>query len=204
MNTEIIAAAIEFGAATLHEAQGRRGDLPAGIRALAPGMRLGGPAYTVRTRMGHNLLLHRAIAGAPSGSVLVAATGGPEGYEWGYWGDIMTTAAQARGIVGLIIDGCVRDRDAITNSGFPVFCRGTAIRGTEKSPDGALDAPVVLGNALVSPGDLVVADNDGVVVVCKGAIDSVLSAARAREEKETAVLAALRTGRTTLELFGWS
>jgi 4-hydroxy-4-methyl-2-oxoglutarate aldolase len=200
----LLAEAGRQGAATLHEAQARQGDLPAAIRALIPGARIAASAFTVQTRPGHNLLLHRAVAAAPPGSVLVVATGGAEGHDWGYWGDILTRAAQHRRLTGLVIDGCVRDLDAIEAAGFPVFARGTAIRGTGKSGEGTIGGPVVLGHALIHAGDLIVGDRDGVVAVAADRVAEVMAAAKARTLKETAILSAIGEGRTTLELYGWS
>lgn len=200
----LLAEAARHGAATLHEAQGRTGDLPAAIRAMTPGAAVCGPAFTVATRPGHNLLVHRALAAAPAGSVLVVATGGPEGHLWGYWGDILTVAARQRGLAGLVIDGCVRDLAAIAAAGFPVFARGTAIRGTEKAPDGEVGGTVVIGPATVRPGDLVLGDGDGVVAVPAARAAEVVAAARARTEKEAGVIAALEAGRTTLDIYGWN
>lgn len=200
----LVAEAARHGASTLHEAQGRTGDLPSGIRAMTAGAAVAGPAFTVATRPGHNLPIHRALAVAPHGSVLVVATGGVEGHPWGYWGDILTVAAQARGIAGLVIDGCVRDLAAIAASGFPVFARGTAIRGTEKSPDGEVGGTLVLGHAVVRSGDLIVGDADGVVAVPAARAAEAVAAARARTDKEAGIIAALKGGATTLEIYGWS
>lgn len=200
----LLAEAARHGASTLHEAQGRSGDLPAAIRAMTATAALAGPAFTVATRPGNNLLVHRALAVAPRGSVLVVGTGGTEGHPWGYWGDILTVAAMERGIAGLVIDGCVRDLAAIAASGFPVFARGTAIRGTEKSPDGEIGGALTLGHAVVRSGDLIVGDADGVVAVPAARAVEAIAAARARTEKEAGIIAALRGGRTTLELYGWA
>lgn len=204
LDLSLLAEAARHGASTLHEAQGRTGDLPAAIRAMTATAAVAGPAFTVATRPGNNLLVHKALAIAPRGSVLVVATGGVEGHPWGYWGDILTVAAQERGIAGLVIDGCVRDLAAIAASGFPVFARGTAIRGTEKSVDGEVGGALVLGHAVVRSGDLIVGDADGVVVVPVARATETIAAAGGRTEKEAGIIAALKSGKTTLELYGWA
>lgn len=205
MSPDAIGQALALGAATLHEAFDRGGDLPAAIRAIATA-RVAGPALTVSTKPGHNLLIHRALAEARPGDVLVVALTEPggDGHDYGYWGDILTTAAQCKGLAGLVIDGCVRDVDAIVKLGFPVFCRGTAIRGTGKDPVGTVGATVTIGRTAISRGDLVVGDADGVVVIPAAQVDATLAAAVAREQKEAGIVAALKAGKTTLELYGFT
>jgi 4-hydroxy-4-methyl-2-oxoglutarate aldolase len=192
-----------FSSATVDEAQGRVGALPAAIRPLDPGMRLCGPAFCVRTTPGNNLLLHKAIYAAPKGSVLVVDVGGVAGHEYGYWGDIMTVAAQEHGLAGLVIDGGVRDADEIQASGFPVFCRMLAIRGTLKSADGEVGGAVSIERVYVRTGDIIVGDRDGVCVVPAHTVDTVAQQAQARVAKEDGIIAQLRQGKTTLELFGF-
>jgi 4-hydroxy-4-methyl-2-oxoglutarate aldolase len=199
-----IAQARHLGAATLHEAFERQGDLPAAIRAIGSA-RVAGPALTVATQPGNNLLIHRALAQARPGDVLVVALtdDADGGHDFGYWGDILTTAAQARGVAGLVIDGCVRDVEAIRTLGFPVFCRGTAIRGTGKAPVGTVGATVRIGRIAIAAGDLIVGDADGVVAVPSAQVAQVLAAAEQREAKENAIVAALKAGKTTMELYGF-
>jgi 4-hydroxy-4-methyl-2-oxoglutarate aldolase len=193
-----------LGAATLHEAFERKGDLPAAIRPVGH-QRMAGPALTVSTLPGNNLLIHRALARARPGDVLVVALteAGEGGHAFGYWGDILTTAAIAKGLAGLVIDGCVRDVEAIAALGFPVFCRGTAIRGTAKAPVGEVGGTVRIGRVDIAPGDLVVGDADGVVVVPAGAVENTLALADAREGKERCIVEELKKGRTTMELYGF-
>ena len=200
---DLVARAGQLGASTVHEAAGRIGALPSTITALyrdQPSM--AGPAATVLCPDGDNLWLHRAIYEAAPGSVLVAEVG--SGEDYGYWGEIMATAALARGIAGLVISGCVRDAVQMQQLGFPVFSTGTCIRGTGKDPHraGAIGARLRLGDVLVSPGDLVVGDADGVVVVPRAAAGSAVTAGRAREDKEADVMAQLRAGGSTLDLYG--
>ena len=192
-----------FSASTLHEAQGRTGALPSAIQPLARGMMLSGPAYTVQTAPGENLMVHAAIVRAPPGAVLVVATGYQDGFEHTYWGDIMTTAAQVKGLAGLVIDGGVRDVDEIIASGFPVFSRGPTMHGPAKGYEGSLGAPIRIGQVTVQTGDLVVGDSDGVVVVPAGSLQATLAAAEKRVANEDAAIERLRGGETTFEIFGW-
>jgi 4-hydroxy-4-methyl-2-oxoglutarate aldolase len=158
------------------------------------------PAFPVRCTPGDNLAIHVAVARAPAGSALAVDVGDVD--ELGYWGEVLTTAAEARGVAGLVIDGGVRDTDALEAHGFPVFATTVALRGASKSHPGTVGAPVHVGGEPVAAGDWLVADGDGVVVVTAAVIDEVLGAARARAEKESAMFSALRQGRTTLELLG--
>lgn len=191
----------EFSAATLHEAMGKTGNLPSAIKPVSASMRVCGPAYTVSTMPRDNLLLHRAYAYAPTGSVLVASCSGF--YEAGYWGDLMSLGAKTKGINGLVIDACVRDADDIEAMGFPVFSRGLCIRGTSNHGDGSLNEPIVIGDVLIRPGDIIVGDRDGVVVVPHERIADTIEKTKAREAREEWVRAQLREGKTSLQIYGW-
>jgi 4-hydroxy-4-methyl-2-oxoglutarate aldolase len=189
-----------FSAATVHEAIGRRGALPARIRPLGPGMRVCGPALPVFCPAGDNLMLHAAIEEAPPGSVLVvdheaAAEDGP-------FGDVLAAACRARGIAGLVIDGCVRDAAALRAEAFPVFCIGVCLRGTTKTRCGTVGAPIRLGDVVVRRGDAVLGDEDGVVVVPATEVAQAAAAACAREAGEAALREALAEGALTLDLLG--
>jgi 4-hydroxy-4-methyl-2-oxoglutarate aldolase len=203
MMSNILTRLAQFPAATVDEAQGRIGALPAAIKPIDPRSKICAPAYCVRTTPGNNLMLHRAIYEAPVGSVLVVDVGGPAGYEFGYWGDIMTVAAVERGLAGLVIDGGARDADEIQASGLPVFCRMLAIRGTLKAADGELGARVTIGAVSIATGDIIVADRDGVVVVPAATVETVVQKAQERTDKEAAVIEDLRKGKSTLEIFGF-
>jgi 4-hydroxy-4-methyl-2-oxoglutarate aldolase len=203
MDRELVQEARRLGTATLHEASGQRGALPSAIKPISSTMRVAGPAFTVATPPGNNLWIHRALAAASPGDVLVVATSG--NHEAGYWGDIMTVAALEREIAGLVIDGCVRDSEAIARLQFPVFARGLSIRGTKKEANspGSLRERIALGDATVGHGDLVVGDADGVVVVSRVIVTDVLENAREREKHEAEVVERLRNGETTLDIYGW-
>lgn len=202
-STGQIARAAAFGTATLHEASGQRGALPSAIKPVAAGMAFSGPAVTVLSPPGDNLWLHRAIYVAQPGDVLMIDTGGA--FEFGYWGEIMAHAAIARGLAGVVIDGCARDGQLLEELGLPIFSRGLCIRGTGKNREayGAINHPVRIGDVAVFPGDLIVGDRDGVVAVEFARIDATLEASAAREHKEADIIAKLKAGKSTLELYGF-
>jgi len=189
---------LALGAATLGESGARR--LDPRVRPAWPGAAVAGPAFPVRCTPGDNLAVHVGVTRAPAGSVLVADVGGVR--ELGYWGEVLTTAAEARGLVGLVIDGCVRDVDALAAHGFPVFSTGLALPGATKARPGATGVTVEVGDAVVAPGDWVVGDADGVAVVPGDALDDVVAAGRARAGKEADMFERLRAGASTVELLG--
>jgi 4-hydroxy-4-methyl-2-oxoglutarate aldolase len=140
------------------------------------------------------------VADAPPGVALVVSVGDVR--ELGYWGEVLTTAAQARGVAGLVIDGCVRDVAELEKLAFPVFSTGLALKGATKDKPGRVGGTTTVGDVDVRDGDWVVGDRDGVTVIPGDAIDAVLAAARARAEKEAGYFDALRDGKTTVELLG--
>lgn len=192
----------QLGSATLHEAAGRLGALPAAIRPMTPFPECAGPAVTVACPPADNLWLHRAVYECQPGAVLVADVSGA--YDWGYWGEILSCAAAARGITAVVINGCVRDVVRLAEVGIPVFARGSAIRGTAKHPDGvgAINANLVVGEILVHPGDWVVGDGDGVVVIAKHDLATVVAAGKSRIENEADLIRQLQVGKRTLDLYG--
>jgi 4-hydroxy-4-methyl-2-oxoglutarate aldolase len=165
-----------------------------------PGARLAAPVFPVRCTPGDNLAVHVGVAAAPAGSALVVDVGDVP--ELGYWGEVLTTAAESRGVLGLVIDGCVRDTAALAAHGFPVFSTGVALPGATKQQAGRVGAAAVVGGVEVAPGDWVVGDSDGVTIVPGVELDEVLAAGRARAEKEQRFFAELRGGATTLGLLG--
>ena len=191
----------QFSAATVHEALGKYGNLPAAIKPISSNMKVCGPAYTVTTMPRDNVLLHRAYAYAKTGDVIIASCSGF--YEAGYWGDLMSLGAKTKGINGLVIDGCVRDADDIEAMGFPVFSRGLCIHGTSNYGDGFLNKPIVIGDVLINPGDIIIGDRDGVVVVPQNRITEAIEKSTAREVKEENVRRQLREGKTSLQIYGW-
>ena len=191
----------QFSAATLHEALGKTGNLPSAIKPISPGMNVCGPAYTVQTMPCDNKILHRAYAYAQPGDVLIASCSGY--YEAGYWGDLMSLGAKTKGLAGLVIDACVRDADDIEAMGFPVFSRGLCIRGTSSIEGGTLNEPIIIGEVVIHPGDIIVGDRDGVVVVPKDRIQETIEKATAREAREEWVREQLRQGKTSIRIYGW-
>lgn len=190
-----------LSSATLHEAAGQIGALPAAIKPVARGMKVRGPAFTVYCSPRDNLPLHHAIASAPPGSVLVCHTSG--WYEAGYFGGLMATASVARGIAGLVIDGCVRDVAELAAGSLPVFARGTSIVGTTKDPRlaGGVGTRIRIGGVDIDPGSLVVGDDDGVVVLPASLAETVPSKGEEREANEAAARQRLEAGESNIQVF---
>ncbi|HET6152106.1 MAG TPA: 4-carboxy-4-hydroxy-2-oxoadipate aldolase/oxaloacetate decarboxylase [Marmoricola sp.] len=186
-------------AATVHEAAGRIGHLSPGIQSNQSGVSVVGRAVTAECHPGDNLALHLAILEAGPTDILM---GSARGHVAGYWGEIMAVAAQARGIRGLVIDGGCRDIAAMRARSFPVWSTGRSVRGMVKTTRGLVNEPIVVGGVLVTPGDYVIADDDGVVSIPADQIESVLAAAEERAVKEAAIMAGLEAGGTTIELMG--
>jgi 4-hydroxy-4-methyl-2-oxoglutarate aldolase len=195
-DADLATAFAALGAATLGESGGRA--MRARISAAWPGARLAAPAYPVTCTPGDNLAVHVAVAEAPTGVALVVDVGDQP--ELGYWGEVLTTAAQARGIAGLVIDGGVRDIDALQRLGFPAFSVVIALPGATKNRAGSVGTHANVGDVDVRIGDWVVGDADGVAVIPGDQLDAVLGAGRAREAKEAKMFDELRAGKTTLEL----
>lgn len=191
-----------FGTAAIHEAIGKLGALPSAIRPAFPGAVLSGPVFPVAATPHNNVFLHDAIVAAPPGAVLVVDTGGA--HEAGYWGEIMTHAAIARDLAGLVIDGCVRDGHRLAELGWPVFARGFCIRGTGKAriPSGVVGSRIRVADVHVAPGDWVVGDHDGVVVVPRDRLATAVARTAEREDEEALIIERLRQGETTLDIYG--
>lgn len=198
-----LVAAKSLPTATLHEAGGKIGALPSAIKPVAAGMRVCGPALTVHSPPGDNLWLHRALDVARRDDVLVVFASGA--HEHGYWGEIMATMAQHRGVAGLVIDACVRDGAVLDDIEFPTFARGLCIRGTGKDfgASGWINHPIVIGDVTVDAGDLIVGDGDGVVAIPRARAAEVVATSKQREADEAAILRRLRTGESTLDVYGW-
>lgn len=191
-------ALLELGTATLGETGAS--PLAPRIRAVWPGARFAAPAFPVSCSEGDNLAIHVAVARAPAGTALAVDVGNER--ERGFWGEVLTVAARARGLVGLVIDGGVRDSAALAARDFPVFATTIALRGASKERRGAIGAPARVGGVLVRFGDWMVADADGAALVPAVSLDTVLQAGRVRAEREQELFSELRAGRTTLELLG--
>jgi 4-hydroxy-4-methyl-2-oxoglutarate aldolase len=203
VDESVSGAAAGLSSATLHEAAGKIGALPSAIKPVCEGFRICGPAVTVDSPPGDNLWIHRALYVAKPGDVLVISVA--DAFEHGYWGEVMSTAAKAVGLGGLIINGCVRDGALLADIGFPVFARGLCIRGTGKdfSARGSINAPLQIGDVTVMPGDLILGDSDGVVAIPRAKAPDAVSKSRERDRWEAEICGRLVAGEKTLDLFGW-
>jgi 4-hydroxy-4-methyl-2-oxoglutarate aldolase len=191
---------VEVGTAALASAGSDRVAVILGLEPAWPGARVSGRAFTVRGSGGDNLAIHRAVARAGEGEIVVVDVEGEE--EVAHCGDILVLAAAQRGIRGIILDGSIRDRRAIAELRFPVFHRGTSPRRPAKAVPGQLGIPVRLRGATVNPGDYVCADDDGVVVIPAGEAESIVDAAAVLEEDERSIERRILAGETTMEIFG--
>jgi 4-hydroxy-4-methyl-2-oxoglutarate aldolase len=189
-----------YSAATIHEAQGRRGALASSIKPVDHRMSLCGPAFPVRCAPRDNLMLQVAIAHAQPGDVVVVSAG--EYAEAGSFGDVLANACLAKGLAGLVTDTGVRDTAELRKLGFPVFSYSVSIKGTVKETVGPMAEPVQIGGELVRPGDVVRGDADGVVVVRQEQLADVIDASQAREAAEAGYITAYRSGKTVIEVSG--
>ena len=196
MTDDYAAAFAALGSATLGESGGR--PMAPRVRPVWPGARVSAPAFPVNCSTADNLAIHVAVAEAPAGSVLVVNVGHEPAR--GYWGEVLTTGAEARGLRGLVIDGGVRDVDALEAHAFPVFSTMIALRGATKQEPGNVGGTALVGDVEVAAGDWIVGDADGVTVISSARLDDVLAAGRTRAAKEEHFFQELRAGRTTLQL----
>jgi 4-hydroxy-4-methyl-2-oxoglutarate aldolase len=190
----------EYGVATVHEALGRTGFLGPKLRPVHLGSRIGGTAVTVLSWPGDNLMIHAAIEQCRPGDLLVVTTTSPS--SDGMFGDLFATALQTRGVRGLVTEAGVRDVAELDAMGFPVWSTAVSAQGTVKATAGAVNIPITIGGQTIRPGDAVLADDDGVMVVPRGDVDRAIEAAQARTDKEEATRAAFRSGELGLDRYG--
>ena len=189
---ELVKQAAEFQAAILADVAGRRGTLHGRVKPVSPTMKVAGPAITVEVRPGDNLAIHAALAIAQPGDVIVVD--GKGDISCALIGEIMSTQAEASGIAGIIIDGAVRDAVALCDNGFPVFSAGLNPCGPTKSVAGRVNYPVSVAGAAIQPGDLIIGDVDGVVVLPREAVPALIELAQKKRDAETKRIAAIREG----------
>lgn len=188
----------DLSVATIYEASGRIGSVDHNIKPLNRGIKILGSALTVKCFPKDNLMLHKALEIAKEGDILVVST---DGYPYaGYWGGLMAVSGKTRKIGGLAIDGCIRDSFEISSIGFPIFCRGICIRGTTKNNLGLINHPILFGGVTVNPGDIVVGDDDGLVIVSKDRVEEVYEKTINRIKSEEIKEKALKSGVTSVEL----
>jgi 4-hydroxy-4-methyl-2-oxoglutarate aldolase len=200
VSPEVLSGLQEIDSATLHEAIGRRGSLGVDVRPIQQGVRIVGSAVTVSSHPGDNLMIHAAVEVCQPGDILVVTNTAPSTH--GMFGELLATSLAARGVVGLVIDAGVRDTAELRKMGFPVWSNHVSVQGTVKATAGSVNVPVIFGHQSISAGDIVCADDDGVVILQRDDAEWALDRSRARIAKESDVRAKLKAGELGVDIYG--
>jgi 4-hydroxy-4-methyl-2-oxoglutarate aldolase len=199
-DAETLAALAELGVATVYEASGRRGLIDIPLQPLQPAARVAGPARIAACAQDDNRAVHEAMAAVEPGDVLVLTM--PQPRPVALIGELLATQAQTHGAAAILVDAAIRDRDELVELGLPIWTRDVRATGATKDHRGSVDVPVIVGGALVRPGDVVVLDADGAVAVAAEDVATVLDASRARLERETALRARFAAGELSYDIYG--
>lgn len=200
-DAEVVKALSRHGSATVHEAMGRIGAMSRDIKPITRGMKVCGPAFTVRAQAGDNVMILKAIKEAKPGDVIVVDCG--RCGESGPFGELTAAECHTKGLGGFVTTGSVRDSAEITAMGFPVFSSGLSIVGTVKESLGLINHPISAGGVIVNPGDVILGDDDGIVVIPREKAAEALESSDARVAKEAATLEKIRAGGSIFDIYGY-